>query len=102
MSDAELLGRRTRKLLLTMLPRPRVAFLMDVSEDIAWKRAAVPGRAREQPLYDLSRRRQVYKRLAKDFNIHVINGEDQPAKTGPLFLHTTMDSLKRAHEWNRG
>jgi thymidylate kinase len=102
LSDAELLGRRTRRLLLTMLPRPGVAFLMDVSEDIAWKRAAVPGRAREQPLYDLSRRRQVYKRLAKDFNIHVINGEDQPDENRAVILHTTIDSLKRAHEWDRG
>ncbi len=96
LSDQELLGRKTRSLLLTMLPRPSVAFLMDVSEDIAWKRAAVPGRAREQPLYDLSRRRSVYQSLAKDFNMHVINGEDQPTQNGALILHTTLDSLKRA------
>lgn len=95
LSDQELLGRKTRSLLLTILPRSDISFLMDVSEDIAWKRAAVPGRAREQPLYDLSRRRSVYQRLAKDFSMHVINGEDQPALNRALILHATLDSLKR-------
>ena len=96
LSDQELLGRKTRNVLLKMLPRPSIAFLMDVNEDIAWKRAAVPGRAREQPLYNLSRRRSVYQRLAKDFNLQVINGEDRPDKNRALILHATLDSLKRA------
>ncbi len=102
LSDQELLGRRIRRILLTMLPRPQLAFLMDVSEDTAWKRAAVPGRAREQPLYDLSRRRDVYRRLAKDFDMYVINGEDHPTRNRAFVLRTTLDSLRRAPWWNGG
>ena len=95
LSDQELLGRKARRILLAMLPRSSIAFLMDVSEDIAWKRAAVPGRAREQPLYDLSRRRSVYQKLAKDFNMYVINGEDQPAQNQSFILRATLDSLEK-------
>ena len=95
LSDQQLLGRRTRNLLLGMLPRPRVAFLMDVTEDIAWKRAAVPGRAREQPLYDLGRRRSEYRSLAKEFNMRVIDGENLPARNRVLILDATLESLKR-------
>lgn len=102
MSDQNLLGQRTKNLLVMLLPRPGIAFLMDVDEDIAWSRAAVPGRAREQPLYDLSRRRNAYQSIAREFNIKVINGEDLPAENETLILHTTLECLKKTSRGAQG
>src|SRR6266581_2404179 len=58
LSQEGLLGPRGRRILLGLLPRPNLAFLMDVDVELAWKRALIPGRAREQPIYDLPGRRR--------------------------------------------
>ena len=87
------IGSRISTILLNLLPRPDIAFLMDVDEDLAWERAIVPGRAREQPYYDLRERRRIYLELARRNGIIVLNGSDEPLQNKRKILHRTLDAI---------
>ena len=90
----DLIGPTARRILLGLVPYPRIAFLMDVSEGTAQERMMVPGRAREQPAYDLSRRRRVYLQLAKEFRMVILDGEAEPSRNRLEILNQALASLK--------
>jgi len=88
------LGPRAKKTFLNFLPRPDIAFLIDVDEDVAWKRIMVPGRARTQPFYDLSTRRKIYLQLATEKGMIVLNGADDPVRNRQEILSRTLSVLE--------
>lgn len=87
------LGLRTKRLLLSLLPHPDIAFLMDVDENLAWRRSVVPGRAREQPYYDLEGRRRIFLELAGENGIIILNGGRGLAENQREILHRTLSAL---------
>lgn len=89
------LGARAKNLLLNMVPRPDIAFLMDVDQGLAWERAMVPGRAREQPYYDLGERRKVYLDLARQYGMIVLDGSRQVSQNSQRILQQTLDAMRR-------
>ncbi len=91
--DEGLFGRTGESVLLGLLPRPDVAFLMDVDDRLAWERAMVPGRAREQPIYDIPKRRGVYLRLAEEFGLVVLDGADDPALNRAHIITAALEAL---------
>ncbi len=101
LSQERLLGIRCRRILLGLLPRPNLAFLMDVDVELAWKRALIPGRAREQPIYDLSGRRRTYLQLSKQFRMVVVDGGKDAAYNRSLVLDRTLDELAMSGLYTR-
>jgi len=91
-----MLGERTKRMLIELTPRADLAFLMDVDEKLAWERALVPGRAREQPYYDLLQRRKVYLELGREMGMVVMNGQGDVAQNHRMILTKTMDGLTKA------
>jgi len=91
-----MLGERTKRMLIELTPRADLAFLMDVDEKLAWERALVPGRAREQPYYDLLQRRKVYLELGREMGMVVMNGQGDVAQNHRMILTKTMDGLMKA------
>jgi thymidylate kinase len=87
------LGKRTKRLLLNLLPHPDIAFLMDVDESLAWRRSLVPGRAREQPYYNLEVRRRIFLGLAGENGIIILNGGKKLAENQGEILHRTLRAL---------
>jgi len=82
--------------LTQLTPRADLSFLMDVDEKLAWERALVPGRAREQPYYDLLQRRKVYLELGREMGMVVMNGQGDVAQNHRMILTKTMDGLTKA------
>ncbi len=99
LSQQRLIGPRTKKILSGMLPRPNISFLMDVDENLAWKRALVPGRAREQPIYDLGERRKAFLQLAREFHMIILDGGGDLEHNRAEILNLTLGS--RASSENR-
>ncbi len=93
LSQYGLLGANAKRFLVGIVERPTVAFLMDVDTGLAWKRTLVPGRAREQPIYDLSKRREAFLRLAREFGMIVLDGGGDPERNRSEILNRTLDSL---------
>jgi thymidylate kinase len=87
---------RTKRILLNLLPHPDIAFLMDVDENLAWRRSLVPGRAREQPYYDLEVRRRIFLGLAGENGIIILNGGKKLAENQGEILHRTLRALGHA------
>jgi dTMP kinase len=87
------LGVRAKRLLLHMLPHPDIAFLMDVEESLAWRRSLVPGRAREQPFYNLEIRRRIFLGLARENGMIILNGGKKIAENQVEILHRTLRAL---------
>ncbi len=94
LSQESTLGPRAKKTFLNILPRPDIAFLIDVDEDLAWKRIMVPGRARTQPFYDVSTRRKIYLQLATENGMIILNGADDPARNRQEILTRTLRVLR--------
>ncbi len=94
LSDDGLLSIQTKKILWGMVQQPALAFLIDVDTDLAWKRALIPGRAREQPIYDLGARRKIFLQLAKEFGMIVLDGGGDPEKNRFEILNRTLDSFR--------
>jgi thymidylate kinase len=90
------MGIRTRHLLLHTVPKPDIAFLMDVDEEIAWERAMVPGRAPEQPYYDLGERRRIYRDLARTYGIIILDGSRDLSSNRYEILQKTLDAIARS------
>ncbi len=91
-----MLGERTKRVLTQLTPRADLSFLMDVDEKLAGERALVPGRAREQPYYDLSQRRKVYLELGREMGMIVVNGQGDIERNHRTILRKTMDGLLKA------
>ncbi len=87
------LGPRAKRTFLNFLPRPDIAFLIDVDEDVAWKRIMIPGRARTQPIYDVSARLKIYRQLATENGMIILNGADDPARNRQEILTRTLSIL---------
>jgi thymidylate kinase len=85
---------RIRNVLLHLVPRPNIAFLMDVDENIAWERAMVPGRAPEQPYYDLGQRRRIYRDIARTNGIIVLDGSRDLSLNRKQILQMTLNAMK--------
>jgi thymidylate kinase len=94
LSDEGLIGNRGIALLLGLLPKPDLAFLMDVDVELAWKRALVPGRAREQPIYNLSARRRTYLKLSRQFGIIAVDGSNEPPLNQSIILDKTLAKME--------
>lgn len=92
------IGAKARNLLLNMVPRPNIAFLIDVDHSLAWERAMVPGRAREQPYYDLAERRKVYLDLAREYGMIVLDGSDQLSRNSRQILQQTLGAMQQVHQ----
>ncbi len=97
LSQYGLLGANAKRFLVGIVERPTVAFLMDVDTGLAWKRTLVPGRAREQPIYDLRKRREAFLRLASEFGMIVLDGGGDPERNRSEILNRTLDSLGLAN-----
>ncbi len=87
------IGNRTRNVLLNLLRCPDVAFLIDVDESLAWQRAMVPGRAREQPYYDLAERRRIYLELARENGMIVLDGSRDIFYNKRDILEKTLEAI---------
>lgn len=87
------MGFRTRSILLHLVPRPNIAFLMDVDENIAWERAMVPGRAPEQPYYDLGNRRRIYREIARTNGMIILDGSNDLSLNRRQILEMTLNAL---------
>lgn len=94
LTEDGLLGTRGKRILMNLLPRPDLAFLMDVDTELAWKRALIPGRAREQPIYDLAGRRRAYLQLSREVGMTVVNGARDAKQNRSLILKETLDRLR--------
>ncbi len=93
LSQHGVIGPKVKKIFLSLLPRPTIAFLIDVDEKLAWERSLVPGRAREQPIYDLGARRRELLRLAKELDMIVLNGTAEPERNRSEILNLTLEHL---------
>lgn len=94
LTEDGLLSTKGKTILMNLLPRPDLAFLMDVDTELAWKRALIPGRAREQPIYDLAGRRRAYLQLSKEIGMTVVNGARDSNQNRSLILKETLDRLR--------
>lgn len=94
LNEDDLLGAKGKMILMNLLPKPDLAFLMDVDTELAWKRALTPGRAREQPIYDLAGRRGAYLQLSKEVGMIVVNGARDADQNRALILKETLDRLR--------
>jgi thymidylate kinase len=83
-----------RNILLNFLRRPDIAFLMDVSPELAWERAMVPGRAREQPYYDIAERRRIYQDLARQNQIIILDGSRDLSSNERDVLRWTLEMIQ--------
>lgn len=92
------IGNTARNILLNFLRRPDIAFLMDVSPELAWERAMVPGRAREQPYYDLSERRIIYRDLARQNRIIILDGSRDVSYNKRDVLRSTLEMISSANQ----
>ncbi len=92
----QLIGPSGQAILLNILPKPNLAFLMDVDVELAWRRALVPGRAREQPIYDLEGRRRTYLQLSRQFGIVTIDGSRDATFNRSIISTKTLDALERS------
>lgn len=92
------IGDRMRNILLNFLRRPDIAFLMDVSPELAWERAMVPGRAREQPYYDLAERRRIYQDLARQNRIIILDGSRDLSSNERDVSRWTLQMMRAINE----
>lgn len=92
----EFIGSWGQAILLHLLPKPDLAFLMDVNVELAWRRALVPGRAREQPIYDMEGRRGAYLQLSREFAIVVVDGSRDSSINQSIISRQTMEALERS------
>ena len=88
------IGRRIRSILLNFFPRPNIAFLMDVSPELAWARAIVPGRPREQPYYDMAERRRIYRDLAQENRMIILDGSRDLSHNRRDMLQSTLEKIR--------
>ncbi len=94
LSQEGLLGPRGQAILLNLLPKPNLAFLMDVEVEVAWKRSLIPGRAREQPIYDLSGRRESYLQLGRRFGMIIIDGNKSATLNRSIISTRALEALE--------
>jgi thymidylate kinase len=87
------IGKRTRNILLNFFPRPDIAFLMDVTPELAWKRGLVPGKPREQPYYDMAERRRIYRDLARQNRMVILDGSRDVSINEKDVLQWTLEAI---------
>jgi thymidylate kinase len=83
--DPDFLGRLSGRLLFSLIPRNSKLFLIDVSEETAYKRKNdIPS------LEYLRIRRELYLKLARTMNIPILDGTKKPQETHQEITETLL------------
>jgi len=82
------------RMILHASPEPCLACLINADETTTLNRLFAEERKQEQPFYDIGRKRAIYLRLSKEFNLSVIDSSKEFAANHQIILQEVFQKLK--------